>query len=380
MKKNPILFLIVLFTLCSLRSQTIRNFGDTEIHNNGQLGFFSSVVNDGSLISYSGLLGIYGEKSLSFSGSSTPNIYDMEVAHEEGVFLNIPITVNNNMNYIYGDIRTDKYNSNTYLELTADAFYEGASDFSKIDGYAQSVVSGDYIFPVGDEFYLRPLAVNTSPQNSTLKCAYFFENPLDVYLAHNDSKNEIVAISTNEFWKLEGSSSVSITLSWNDRSAIAELTSNTQFLTIVAYHKETNEWQDLGSLETTGSINEGFVTSDNFIPNDYEVISFGTVGTAAPLSHKGYHYIVTPNNDGINDFLYIPELEEYESNTMQIFDRNGLKVFETENYTNEFKGTTSTSIAAFNRDTGLPSGIYFYLIHLNNKELTLQGFLYLQRE
>ena len=62
-----------------------------------------------------------------------------------------------------------------------------------------------------------------------------------------------------------------------------------------------------------------------------------------------------------------------------IFDRNGLKVFESENYSNQFDGVASDNISAIKRSASLPEGIYYYLVHLNNESLTLQEFLYLER-
>lgn len=89
--------------------------------------------------------------------------------------------------------------------------------------------------------------------------------------------------------------------------------------------------------------------------------------------------MVSPNGDGINDFLYIPELENYETNTLQIFDRNGLKVFEQDNYTSEFNGVAGVNVPAISRNRGLPEGVYFYLVSAGKQEFTIQGFLYLKR-
>jgi gliding motility-associated-like protein len=379
MKHAYLSFLTVFFSVLLL-GQEVRNFGDLEIHENAQLGFYSSVENDGSLFASSGLVGFYGNTAYSFSGSFVPDLYDLEIANEEGVFLDLPITISNHMNFIYGNITTDRDREFNFLELGSQANYQGESNFSKINGFAQSTVNGSYIFPVGDAFYFRPLALKTSADNTVFKCAYFFENPIALYSDNRNLGNDILAISQNEFWKLRGSSPVSVSLIWDNRSSLLALSSITQNITVVGYHKIRQEWVDLGASEITGTMSEGWVTSEDFIPEAYEVLTFGSVERTAPLSHKGYHYLLTPNDDGINDFLYIPELENYRQNKLMVFDRNGLKVFEAENYTNEFTGMSGINIPSLNRDAGLPQGIYFYLVHLNNQELTMQGFLYLQRE
>ena len=60
--------------------------------------------------------------------------------------------------------------------------------------------------------------------------------------------------------------------------------------------------------------------------------------------------IITPNNDGINDALYFKGLEYYPNNHIVIFNRWGLKLFETDGYQNNWKGD------------GNPDGTYYYIL------------------
>ena len=91
----------------------------------------------------------------------------------------------------------------------------------------------------------------------------------------NNTETEIQEINKNEFWKLEGDVSVSVTIGWNPRSSLIVLTSDTQYLSVVGYHKDTRAWVDLGAIETTGGLDEGFITSGTFIPSEYELLTFG---------------------------------------------------------------------------------------------------------
>jgi gliding motility-associated-like protein len=91
------------------------------------------------------------------------------------------------------------------------------------------------------------------------------------------------------------------------------------------------------------------------------------------------NYLLTPNNDGINDVLVIEELELSPNNTIQIYDRNGLKVFELNNYTDEFNGFSNIDNLVINREQGLPRGVYFYLINMIDLGLNYQGFLVIER-
>jgi len=67
------------------------------------------------------------------------------------------------------------------------------------------------------------------------------------------------------------------------------------------------------------------------------------------------------------------------NNSIQIFNRFGLKVFEMNNYSNEFTGYATTNNFVIAKDKGLASGVYFYILYLDDIDLNFQGFLYLAR-
>lgn len=60
--------------------------------------------------------------------------------------------------------------------------------------------------------------------------------------------------------------------------------------------------------------------------------------------------IITPNNDGLNDYFYIQGLDNYPATKLTIYDRNGTLLFSTNDYQNNWGGDN------------LPNGTYFYII------------------
>lgn len=71
--------------------------------------------------------------------------------------------------------------------------------------------------------------------------------------------------------------------------------------------------------------------------------------------------LYTPNNDGVNDFWEVNFLQVIdEEHTVEIYSRGGLRVFYTENYTNNWNGTH------FKTGALLPDGTYYYLIRLSS--------------
>ncbi|GAA3778286.1 gliding motility-associated C-terminal domain-containing protein [Flavobacterium ginsengiterrae] len=103
------------------------------------------------------------------------------------------------------------------------------------------------------------------------------------------------------------------------------------------------------------------------------------------------HNAFSPNGDGKNDFFVIDGIDDltcYPENTVEIYNRWGILVFETNNYnntTNAFDGT-SRGRTTIQQSDGLPTGTYFYIVTYksldgnnviqNNKK---EGYLYLSK-
>lgn len=84
---------------------------------------------------------------------------------------------------------------------------------------------------------------------------------------------------------------------------------------------------------------------------------------------------ISPNNDGLNDTLMIPCIEEYPSNTLQIFSRYGNMVYETVGYKNDWKGVSNKGILRTN--SVLPVGTYYYILQLDTTSKPIVGWIYL---
>lgn len=93
---------------------------------------------------------------------------------------------------------------------------------------------------------------------------------------------------------------------------------------------------------------------------------------------------VSPNNDGLNDIFLIDGLECYPNNTVEIYNRWGILVYDATGYDNgviSFKGY-SEGRSTFNKNEQLPDGTYFYTLKYTdeeNKMHDISGYLYLDR-
>ena len=379
-------FLLILTSLIGVytNAQTaLYNSGNLQIHDFGQVGFHTNLINDGSFDENLGFVGFFGNQPLTVSGAFPATFFNLEINTPLGVILNTSLNTSNNVDFVVGDVITERSFTDNYLNFLANATSSDSSDISKVDGYASISNQQNFAFPVGDLVQLRPLILNSDAPNTFAKCAYFYEDPNSpsTFTSFNTEVRAagLGAVSQTEFWRLEGSVPSTIQITWNERSNIGNLVTEVERLSIVGWQKSSNQWVNIGSSGAVGDLASGVVSSASFVPDDYEIVTFGdSLGEATELINPD-NFLLTPNGDGVNDALGIPEPALSPNNSIQIFDRFGLKVFEMNNYTDEFIGYATTNNFVIDKNKGLPSGVYFYILSLDDMELSFQGFLYLAR-
>jgi len=81
------------------------------------------------------------------------------------------------------------------------------------------------------------------------------------------------------------------------------------------------------------------------------------VDVSVGLSNLNIANVITPNNDGINDYWQIAGMENYPLATVKIFNRYGKAIFDSKGYSRPFNGMYNGQ--------KLPSGSYYYIINLS---------------
>lgn len=84
--------------------------------------------------------------------------------------------------------------------------------------------------------------------------------------------------------------------------------------------------------------------------------------------------VITPNGDGINDFLIFPclETDSYRENELIVFNQWGDQVFRKYNYKNDWQGTYNGK--------DLPVSTYYYVLFLDEKKDKVEkGFFVIER-
>lgn len=362
------------------------NSGNMQLHGNAEIGFHTNLINDSDFTTTSGLVGFYGEEIIEINGSIAPTFFDAEIFTTGDLFLNTTINIANNINFIEGNIFSDLNNEVVYVNFLDNAFFTGEYNFSKVTGFAAITNKSIFSFPVGSPTQLRPVLLESDSNNELAICAYLRQNPGNApTIAANFNLNQKVrsigAISDREFWLLQSDVPSTVTLSWNRQSSLANLANTVEDVILVGWSKASQLWTVIGNTAVSGDLNQGFLISEKFIPSDFAAITFA--GVPLPLDNFAVNnptlgnYFVSPNGDGINDVLIIDNLSVAESNNLQIYNRFGQKVFEMNNYSNQFNGFSNQENFVINRSKGLPEGVYFYIVTLFDLELNYQGYLFL---
>ncbi|WP_281324241.1 gliding motility-associated C-terminal domain-containing protein [Flavobacterium sp. IMCC34518] len=110
-----------------------------------------------------------------------------------------------------------------------------------------------------------------------------------------------------------------------------------------------------------------------------------TVLSVSGCAIEVFNAVSPDGSAGINDKFYVKGLECYPENSIEIFNRWGVLVFEREHYNNEdraFKGVSEGRVT-IEKSSELPVGTYFYILKYRdsaNNAFEKSGYLYLNRK
>nr|WP_299035951.1 gliding motility-associated C-terminal domain-containing protein [uncultured Tenacibaculum sp.] len=385
------LVFILFFSFSMFAQNAFFNTGNVQLHDGAQVGFHTNIVNNGTLDNYTGFAGFYADTEIrTISGTNKITFFNVEIDALQNLELYNSLGVRNQLDFINGQVITPRNNTNITLDFIDYDFYAGEDDERHVNGYSSlkqgNKNTANFTFPVGDGAMLRPMSIPNANRYYTFKGAYFYEDPNfpTTFTANflTDQKQAIIEnISQTEFWDLDGRNETRITLTWNSRSDISALANTISQLIVVAWSKTENQWVNLDVLNVTGNLSEGTITSAAFVPDNYEAITIGSL-MSDEIKDNNNNILISPNGDNLNDFLVFDEVEEYAHNKLVIYNRWGTIVYQTEDYKNNWDGT-SNGRATINKEDKLPTATYFYYLELGDKPNTYQkhkkGWVYINR-
>lgn len=84
----------------------------------------------------------------------------------------------------------------------------------------------------------------------------------------------------------------------------------------------------------------------------------------------------SPNGDGLNDLMVFKGLiPNYSGSQLYVYTRSGQLVYKSENYQNDWDGSTIKSTLS-NKEL-VPGGVYYYILKLGGTSRSMKGFVYI---
>lgn len=333
-------------------------FNSGTILNEGDLRLSGDWSNSGVYSSVSGTFTLAGQNQIFDPGSST---YEHLVINSSGVVITNDLTISNSMELIDGIVSVVS-GSKILLEQTASL--SGGNENAYIDGALFTTTTGDFTFPVGTEFEYLSLTL-TNIQSDDSVGVQAFSSQLEATLPL-----ELDAYSPNRYWQIIGSESFNaegLTLPLSNETFVENIDE-----AVIAFTQQTQEALSIiGTSSSNGDLLTGTISTVGSIhPGYYLIADQSVVGPPITVIN-----VVTPLQDGKHDFLRIENIEFYEDNLVEIFDRQGVKIFEMKGYNNTdrvFRGAANKG----SRGT-LQTGNYYYTIKLTSSKRE-SGFVYVK--
>ncbi|ESU25777.1 hypothetical protein FLJC2902T_30600 [Flavobacterium limnosediminis JC2902] len=257
-----------------------------------------------------------------------------------------------------------------------------------------------------------PVFNETLPTNLTLECNAGIPNP--VTLTATDNCNSATVTFEEETTNGTCPGNSEIIRTWRTADACGNENTHIQTISILdttppvfTGNLPPNQTLECGNIPTaptltaTDSCGEVTVTLEETevegsCKSRYELIrtwtatdACGNTATHTQTLNLNCHVkvfnAVSPDGDGNNDVFYLEGIECFQNNSVEIFNRWGAKVFETQGYdntSNVFRGK-SEGKNTVSKNEDLPTGTYFYILRydfsadgLQSEKIEKTGYLY----
>ncbi|MGB0949122.1 MAG: gliding motility-associated C-terminal domain-containing protein [Marinirhabdus sp.] len=383
---------------------TVSNFDNTPtatVINDGEFYVYADFNNDGTVdftMGEEGRTRFQGSTVQELTGNTVSYFYD--VLFDNGASptasfeLSSEVSVANNASFNEGIVMNDGFGGMVIFEDSAN--HTGVNDGSHVDGHVQKHGDDNFQFPIGDGQLFRFSAIS-APDNAAdaFTSKYYFTNPLESTVNGEtptaDMPESIVLLDTAEFWTIINDSNtndVLLTLSYDGATTTPEaiVASPQTSIHIVRWDEALQLWVDEG-----GMVDEDSRTVTTPLRLDsYGIFTLARVESGEDEEDPVTVYNgVTPNGDGINDYLLIEGVENLANNRVEVYNRWGVQVFGTDNYDNtlnRFDGFSTGRMSINNENDRLPTGTYYYILSYdistsgNTERMTQAGFLYITTE
>lgn len=209
------------------------------------------------------------------------------------VTLLVPISVSNQLTFVSGRINT----SSTYMLTVLDnATVSGASSSSHVSGPCRKEGDDAFTFPIGAGGVYRPIGITAPATTGSQFTGRFYFDDSDATYGHSSKDGSLDHLSHCEYWTLDrdaGSSSVSVTLTWNTTSCGV---TNLSDLRVARWNGSM--WKDHGNGGTSGNTVTGSIVSSSAITS-FSPFTLSSSTTENPLPVNLVHFSAAPKDDRV---------------------------------------------------------------------------------
>lgn len=293
--------------------------------NNGVVYLQGNLTNDeGSMSAGAGTLYLNGSAAQTVNGSAVMRTSNLVTDNAAGITLNNDLSIGSVHTFTNGLIHSSA--TPNYLVYESGSSHSGSTDSRHVTGWVRKNGNTGFTFPVGDNTYLRSIAVSNLSAASEFICHYYTPTSNIFNLA-----SPLVQVKSNEYWQLDKISggTAQVTLNWDH----SKVTMDQVFLSdIKAGHYTGGNWTSeggtaTGDVTTTGSVTSNAVSS--FSPFTLAYTSFPI--PLKLISFTGWR------NSGVSYLHWVSENEQDVSH------------FSVERSFNGTNFTTIGTVAALNR-------------------------------
>lgn len=354
---------------------TLMDFDNTEtavLYNDGDLYLQASLENNGLFtFNEANKTGytIFESpqlKSQRISGKQQLQFLDVlfnKTTADTGIDLKNDISIAGTANFTKGIVHIDSLQGALIFEKSGKVI--NANNGSHVNGEVEKKGKESFEYPIGNgQFYRKAIISAPKEVADNFSGKYYTKNA--TYGRPEASKAGVILdINEKEYWtiqQLQTNNDIILTLSWD-----ANTTPNTFFSTpeknlhIVRWDEQAKMWVDQGGIV---DVDNRTVTTPTVV-DGYGIFTLATVKHNLILEGDVVIYnAVSTNGDGTNDYFFIDNIQKYPNNTVQIYNRWGVKVFETKAYDttgNVFAGY-SDGKGTINKNEKLPTGTYYYIL------------------
>ena len=358
--------------------------------NDGDVHIFENWDNDG-IVSYTnsenGKTNFRGTTEQIIEGakpSDFQNVVFENATSAVPFHLSATLTVGKLAEFNKGIINADDYGG--LVVFKEDAFHTKVGNQSFVDGKTENNVDQPFEFPVGDALFFRPAFYESASSAGTAYTSqYFFKNSGFLY-PHTSKDESIITINNAEYWEIVqnlGTEKIvlSLTLSTTTTPSIFFDENPDTELAIVRWDDTAKKWVNDGGMLSDSATNQDYSKLLTAQVGGYGIFTMAIVKKTTPEPSDLIIYnAISPNGDNINDTFHIKGIDKYPDNTVEIYNRWGVKVYSADSYNESdimFKGY-SDGRATYKRGERLPTGTYFYTLKYNKsgKSIEAAGYLY----